>query len=44
MPSKDQYKWNPDDGKIEHVFSDKTVVEMGKNDNIKNSDKVAVEK
>ena len=36
VPSKDQYKWDPKDGKIESVYSDKTVVELGKNDNIKN--------
>jgi len=40
VEAKDQYKWNPDDGEIEIVYSDKTVVEMGKNDNIKNSEKV----
>lgn len=36
VASKEQYKWNPKDGKIESVYSDKTVVELGKNDNIKN--------
>ena len=40
VQAKDQYKWNPEDGKIEYVYSDKTVVELGKNDNIKNSQKV----